>query len=57
MAADCLLKRGYKIILPYSKCGLTKVLYMEIKTLLFKNVDVLLIIHKVWLAFFTALSI
>ena len=27
MAIDCLFKYGYQIILPYSRCGLTRALY------------------------------
>ena len=55
-AADCLLWHGYQITLPYSKCGQTKALHRETKILLFKNVNVLFIIPKVWLVLFTALS-
>ena len=55
MVAACPLRPGYEITLPYFKSGMTKALYIGIKISLFKNINALLIISKVWLEFYTAI--
>ena len=47
------LRKGDQIILPYSKLGLTKLLYKRLKLYISKWTNVLRIKPIIWLALFT----